>query len=409
MAATDAGRVVVTGLGVISSIGTGATAFQAALRSGRCGAGPVRTFDTTGYAHAVGCELPDVDVGRWLERLDPATLGPATRLSVAAARMAADHAGLTGAQVRARRGLVAIGTTDGESRDLDDLTGQEVAGGPAALDPATAARVNASRLSTAVVREFGLTDVEAVTIATACAAGNYAIGYGLDAIRAGDADLAFCGGADAMCRKTFTGFYRLGAMARERCRPFDRDRDGMLVGEGAGVLLLESLASARARGAHIHAEVLGYGLNCDADHPVAPARDSVARCMRLALRDAGVAPADVDLISAHGTATPANDIAEAGAVRDVFGDRPPPTVSMKSMLGHTLGAASALAAIGCVLAITGGFIPPTINHAETDPQCPVDCVPNTARDAVLRVVQNNALAFGGNNAVVVLGRYSDRR
>jgi 3-oxoacyl-[acyl-carrier-protein] synthase II len=408
MDTTDAGRVVVTGVGVISSIGTGAAAFGSALRAGRCGAVPVRAFDTTGYAHAVGCELPGIDLGRWIQRLDPAAPGPATRLSVAAARMAAGDAGLTGDGVRTRRVVIAIGTTDGESRDLDELTGQEVAGGPGAMDPAIAGRVNASRLSTAVAWEFGLTDVEAVTIPTACAAGNYAIGYGFDAIRAGEADLAFCGGADAMCRKTFTGFYRLGAMARERCRPFDRDRDGMLVGEGAGVLLLESLASARVRGAHIHAEVLGYGLNCDADHPVAPDRDSVARCIRLALKDAGVEPADVDLISAHGTATVANDVAEAGAIGDVFGERPPPAVSMKSMLGHTLGAASALAAIGCVLAISGGFIPPTINHTGTDPLCPVDCVPNTARDADLRVVQNNALAFGGNNAVVVLGRYGDR-
>ena len=170
------------------------------------------------------------------------------------------------------------------------------------------------------------------------------------------------------------------------------------------MLVLEPLERPRARGARIYAEVLGYGLNCDAGHPVAPDRGSVGRCMRLALDDAGVAPEDVDLISAHGTGTKANDVTEAGAIRDVFGRTPPRTVSVKSMLGHTMGAASALAAIACSLAIAEGFIPPTINHTATDPECGIDCVPNESVPATLNVVQNNALAFGGNNSVVLFGR-----
>lgn len=190
------------------------------------------------------------------------------------------------------------------------------------------------------------------------------------------------------------------------CQPFDRDRKGILTGEGAGILLLESLESALARGARIHAEVLGYGLNCDADHPVAPNEDSLARCVRLAHRSAGIRPEDVDLISAHGTGTRANDVTETRAVRQVFGQRTPRMVWIKSMIGHTMGAASALSAIACALAIQEGFIPPTINHVETDPECDIDCVPNHAIDAELNIVQNNALAFGGNNAVLVLGRYS---
>ncbi|WP_203935344.1 beta-ketoacyl-[acyl-carrier-protein] synthase family protein, partial [Virgisporangium ochraceum] len=252
-------------------------------------------------------------------------------------------------------------------------------------------------------QELGLSDVEAVTIPTACAAGNYAIGYGFDAVRSGEVDFALCGGADAMCRKTFAGFYRLGTIAPDLVRPFDADRKGILTGEGAGVLVLESLGSALARGARIYAEVLGYGLNCDAYHQVAPNQTSVARCMELALDNAGVKPQEVDLISAHGTGTRANDVTESRAIREVFGDDAPRTVSLKSMLGHTMGAASALAAIGCALAIGQGFIPPTINHRDTDPECDIDCVPNHAVDADLRVVQNNGLAFGGNNAVVILG------
>ncbi|WP_052192695.1 beta-ketoacyl synthase [Streptomyces sp. CNQ431] len=401
-------RVVITGLGVVTSIGIGVEAFTAGLREGRSGVKPITAFDTTGFAHANGCEVTDFAPERWITRQDPEELGRASQFSVAAARMAVEDAGLTVADVRSRRSLVSVGTTDGESRDLDQLVAASVDGGPGAYDPAVARRVPAGRLSAGIVRELELEDVEAVTIPTACAAGNYAVGYGYDALRSGDVDIALCGGADAACRKTFTGFYRLGTIAPEVCRPFDKDREGILTGEGAGILLMESLDSALARGARIYAEVLGYGLACDALHPVAPDRDSIARTIRLAHRNAGVTPDQVDFVSAHGTGTKANDITEAGAIRQVFGEGSMPrTVSIKSMIGHSMGAASAVAAAACALAITEGFIPPTINHRETDPACGVDCVPNRAVEAELNVVQNNALAFGGNNAVLILGAYRD--
>jgi 3-oxoacyl-[acyl-carrier-protein] synthase II len=401
---TNQRRVVVTGLGVVSSIGLGPERFAAGLRAGRSGVSPITAFDTAGYAHANGCQVNGFEPGEWIHRTPIAGLGRAARFSAAAGRMAVQDAGLAEADLRAARCQISIGTTDGESYDLDRLTAAEVAAGPAALEPGLARRIPAPLLSAAVARELGLADAEVLTVATACSAGNYALGNGLDAIRLGDADFALCGGADAICRKTFTAFYRLGTIAPDCCRPFDANRQGILTGEGAGVLLLESADSARARGARVYAEVLGYGLNCDAYHPVAPNEASVARCMRLALADAGVKPQEVDLISAHGTGTRANDITESQAIRRVFGDRPPRTIALKSMLGHTMGAASALGAIACSLAITHRFIPPTINHTETDPLCPVDCVPNTAVDADLRIVQNNGLAFGGNNAVVLLGK-----
>lgn len=398
-------RVVITGLGVFSSIGTGPAAFTSGLRAGRSGLGPLTAFDTAGYAYAHGCPVPDFEPERWIHRVPTGELGRAAQFSAAAGRMAMTDAGLADTDLRGVRCQVSVGTTDGESHELDRLTEAELAHGPERLDPAAVRRIPATRLSAAVARELGLTDVEAITIGTACSAGNYAIGNGFDAIRTGDAEIALCGGADAVCRKTFTAFYRLGTIAPDCCRPFDSGRQGILTAEGAGVLLLESLDSALARGARIYAEVLGYGLNCDAYHPVAPDRGSVARCMALALRDAGVKVEEVDLISAHGTGTKANDVTETRAIRDVYGEDVPRVISLKSMLGHTMGAASALGAIACSLAITHRFIPPTINHRQTDPECAIDCVPNTAIDADLRVVQNNGLAFGGNNAVVILGKY----
>jgi len=398
-------RVVVTGAGVISSIGTGVGEFAEALRAGRSGVRPISRFDTTGFAHANGCEVTDFDPGKWIRTVDTESLGPAARFATAAARMAVSDAGLDEDALAEQRCLISIGTTDGESQDLDRMVGMSIDGGPQAMDPVLARRISAGRLSTAIARELRLRNAEAATIATACSAGNYAIGNGLDAIRLGEVDFALCGGADAICRKTFTIFYRLRSIAPDCCRPFDRDRMGILTGEGAGVLMLESLDSALARGARIYSEVLGYEMSCDANHPVAPHQPSLARCMELALRDAGVKPEEVDLISAHGTGTKANDLTETRAIRDVYGETVPRVVSMKSMLGHTMGAASAMAAIGCSLAIDRGFIPPTINHVETDPECAIDCVPNVSVPADLRIVQNNGWAFGGNNAVVVLGKY----
>ncbi|WP_042386391.1 beta-ketoacyl-[acyl-carrier-protein] synthase family protein [Streptacidiphilus melanogenes] len=400
--------VVVTGIGAISSIGTGADEFAAALKSGRSGARPLTRIDTTGFLRTNAAEVPDFEPSRWIRNLPLEYTGRAGHFAVAAARQAVEDAGLTEQELAARHVLISIGTTDGESHDLGVLVEQELRGGaPTAMDPVLARRLGSGRLSTAIARELRLRDVEAVTLTTACAAGNYSIGYGLDVIRSGEAEIALCGGADAVCRKTFATFTRLGAITPDVVRPFDVNRQGILTGEGGGVLVLESLESAQARGARIYAEVLGYGLSCDAQHPTAPSREGVARAIELALADAGVKKDEVDYISAHATGTKANDAAEAGAITDVYGDRPPRTVGLKSMLGHSMGAASALAAAACVLSIRDGFIPPTINHGETDPKCPVDCVPNHAVEADVRVVQNNSSAFGGNNAVLILGDHKE--
>ena len=402
-------RVVITGCGVVSSIGTGVDEFKNALRAGHSNVRPISVFDTTGFAHNNGCEVVGFEPERWIHNVDIASIGRASRFSTAAARLAVSDSELDLDVLRGARCVVSVGTTDGESHELDGMVSIEVSGGPESMSPRLARRTSAGRLSTSIARELGLSNVEAGCVATACSAGNYAIGHSFDAIRLGEADFALCGGADAVCRKTFTSFYRLRSIAPDHCRPFDKGRMGILTGEGAGILMLESLDSAIARGAKIYAEVLGYGLSCDAHHPVAPHQGGIARCMELALSNAGVKPAEVDLISAHGTGTKANDMTEAAAIRELFGERLPRVVSMKSMLGHSMGAASALAAIGCSVAITDRFIPPTINHVETDPECAVDCVPNTSVEADLRIVQNNGWAFGGNNSVVMLGRYDGDR
>ncbi|MCP2256518.1 3-oxoacyl-[acyl-carrier-protein] synthase II [Streptoalloteichus tenebrarius] len=399
-------RVVVTGCGVVCPTALGVEEFARALREGREGARPISLFDTTGFAHSHGCEVTGFDPRRWLRELPSDRVGRASQFAAAAGRMAVEDAGLDLDALRALRGVVAVGTTDGGSHELDQAVEMEIARGPSGMDPALVRRIPAGALSVSVARELRLSRVDAVTLGTACAAGNYAIGAGLDALRSGEVDFALCGGADALCRRNFTGFYRLGLVAPRHCQPFDANRRGILTGEGAAVLVLETAESAARRGARVHAEVLGLGLSCDARHPIAPDEEGIARCMRLALKDAGITPGMVDAISAHGTGTRANDVTESRAIHEVFGPRPPRTIGLKAMLGHTMGAATALGAVACALAISRGFLPPTINHVETDPECALDCVPNRAVPADVRIMQNNGLAFGGNNAVVIFGRHA---
>ena len=398
-------RVVITGLGVVSSIGTGRRAFSDSLRAGVNGISKLRASNVLGFPVDQGGEVHDFDPLRWSRRLDPASIGRSSQFAIAAARLAIEDAGVDPARLSEGRCCVSLGTTDGESQAVDYLVQQMLERGIEHLDPRDVRKVAADRLSSSVAQEFGLSG-EAITISTACSAGNYAIGNAFDILRAGDADFALCGGAESIARKSLAGFYRLGAIAPALCRPFDANREGIIPGEGGGVLLLETLEGARARGAHIYAEIRGYGLSCDAKHATTPDQASIVNCMRRSHANAGVSPADIDYVCAHGTGTKVNDALEASAVLEVFGDRPPPMSSIKSMIGHTMGAASALGAVGCALFIDEGFIPPTINFETPDPDCAIDCVPNQARPAKLQVVQNNGFAFGGNNAIVILSALS---
>jgi len=396
-------RVVITGLGAVTSVGLSASAFCEALRNGSNGISKIEAFDTTGFPCNQAGEVKGFEPGQWVKELDAETLGRSSQFAVAAAWMAIDDAGVDPHLLSREQCGVSIGTTEGESQVEYRLVQQWVNAGPERLDAKIVRQTPADRLSVSVAREFHLHG-EAVTISTACAAGNYAIGHAYDLIKTGEVDFMLCGGVDSLSRSALAGFYRVGAIAPLACQPFDAHRRGIITGEGAGLLLLESLESATCRGARIYAEILGYGVNCDAHHMTAPEPYSIANCMRLAHAHAGIGPADVDYICAHGTGTQLNDLMEATAIREVFGNSPPPTSAIKSMIGHTMGAASALASVACALALHHGFIPPTINIQTPDPECGLDCVPNQARPAELHVVQNDSFAFGGNNAIAIFGR-----
>lgn len=403
-AAVARGRdpIVVTGLGVVTPLGSGRAEVWEGLVAGASGVRPVESFDTSGYRVHLGAEVPDFVPEHHVQSLDPARMGRASQLAIAAARMAVRDAGDPLASISPRRCAVAMGTTSGEPREIEGFDDCYVAGEMGQLDPAFIERYPCSVIAGHVASELGLAGPNTM-IPAACAAGSYAIAHAWDTLRAGRADLVLAGGADCFSRITYTGFARLGAIAPEVCQPFDRERKGMIPGEGAAVLVLERASSARARGARSYAEVVGYGLSCDAHHMTAahPEGDGAARAMTRALQMSGLDADDVDYISAHGTGTPTNDRLEARAVERVFGARRVPISSIKSMIGHTMGAASAIESAVCALAVTEDRVPPTINFTAPDPDCDLDCVPNEARRTPVRVAMNNAYAFGGANASVL--------
>jgi 3-oxoacyl-[acyl-carrier-protein] synthase II len=397
-------RVVITGLGPVSSIGIGVDDFAAGLRAGRSGIAPISSFDVTGFPHFMAGEVADFDAKALVRSVEPDHWGRSSLFAAAAARLAVADAGIDPAVLAASRAGSSIGTTSGESQVVEAVTAGWVRGGFPSLSGELVRQLPAARLAVAVNRELDLTG-EALTLSTACSASNHALGYAYDQVATGDADYMVAGGADSVCRWLHAGFSRLGALTASACSPFDRDRSGILTGEGGAALFLEPLDGALARGARIYAEVLGYGLSCDAENPVAPDPDPLADCMRLAHANAGVEPSDVDYICAHGTGAPADDAVEYAAVRRVFGDRPPPISSIKSMLGHTMGAAAGFGAIASALAIAHGFLPPTATVATPDETMTnIDPVAGTARETPVDVVQNNGFAIGGSTAVTVLGR-----
>jgi 3-oxoacyl-[acyl-carrier-protein] synthase II len=400
-------RVAVTGLGLVTPVGIGREEVWQGLLDGRSGFAPIESFDSSRFPVHLGAEVRGFRPEPWLRTLDPGQLGRASQLAAAAARMALADAGLdSGASAwDAARAGVAMGTTSGEPREIERFDDRYLAGGLDGLGPELIGLYPCHMIAVHVAREVGFAG-SVTMIPTACAAGNYAIAHAFDLLRAGRADVMLAGGADAFSRITYAGFSRLGAIAPERCQPFDRNRKGMIPGEGAGVLVLEPLERALARGARVYAEVAGYGLSCDAHHMTAahPEGDGAARAMQRALADAGISPADVSYISAHGTGTPTNDRLETLAVQRVFGAAAAktPMSSIKSMIGHTMGAASAIEAAVCSLAVATGRIPPTMNLEEPDGD--LDYVPNHAREHDVRVAMNNAYAFGGNNASVIFQR-----
>lgn len=398
-------RIAVTGIGAVTPVGEGRQRMWQALLAGESGIGTVESFDTAAYSVHLGGEVRGFDASRHLRSLDPERLGRASQMACAAARMALEDAGLE-AEPSGDPGRcgVAMGTTSGEPVEVERFNDSYVAERLDQVDRRFIALYPCHTIAASVAAEVGFAGANAM-LPTACAAGNYAVAHACDLLRSGRADVMLAGGADSFSRITYTGFARLGAIAPERCQPFDLERKGMIPGEGAAVLVLEPLALARRRGATVYAEVAGYGLSCDAHHMTGahPEGDGARRAMEQALAESGLEASDVDYVSAHGTGTPTNDRLETIAFHRVFGDqaRRVPVSSIKSMLGHTMGAASAIEAAVCSLAVFEGRIPPTINFEQPDPDCDLDVVPNQARELPVRVAMNNAYAFGGNNASVI--------
>jgi 3-oxoacyl-[acyl-carrier-protein] synthase II len=400
-------RIVVTGLGVVTSIGIGREQFWKELLAGRSGVGPVAAFDTSDFPVHLGAEVKNFEPERYVFNRASARIGRASQFAIAAARLAVLDAGLPIVDSEACEIGIVIGTTSGEPRVIERFDDHYVAGDLEKIGHNFISTYPCSVLSTNVACELGLGG-EVVTIPTACAAGNHAIAYAFDALRSGKAQVMLAGGADSFSRITYTGFARLGAIAPQLCQPFDLNRKGMIPGEGAAFLVLERLEHAQVRSARLYAEVAGYGLSCDANHMTAahPQAQGGARAIEIALKSAEVDPRHVDYISAHGTGTPTNDRLETIAIKRVFGDyaHRVPISSIKSMLGHTMGAASAIESVACVLAIADGCIPPTINLLNADPECDLDFVPLVSRSCKVDVALNNAYAFGGNNSSVVFAR-----
>ena len=399
-------RVVVTGIGVISSIGIGKDAFWSALLAGKSGISAVASFDTKEYPTHLGAEVKNFMPEEFIPKERIEKLGRGSQLAVSAAKLAVKDAGLDLGSLDPDKIGVAIGTTMGESRILEYIDQICVKEGDEAIDPDLIPRLTANVLSANIAIDLNLKGPN-LLVSTACAAGNYAIGFAFDQINKGGADIMLAGGADGFSRIAFTGFNRLLAIAPQICQPFDKNRKGMMVGEGSGVVVLETLEHALKRKAGIFAEILGYGLSCDAHHMTAPHAPGIAKAMDKALKECGLAPEDVDYISAHGTGTPANDKEECLAIKEVFKEHSKklPVSSIKSMLGHTMGAASAIEAIACCLAVKHDAVPPTINFQTPDPDCDIDCVPNASRNCIVNIALNNASAFGGNNACLVLKKF----
>lgn len=400
-------RVVITGVGLVTAIGTGREAFWTALLAGKSGIGPVTSFDTSPLPSHIGAEIRGFDPTKYVTRQPAENLGRASQLAVAAARLALEDAKLELPANRYRAG-VSMGTTSGEPLFVEAYNNARQAVGLEAVPADILPKYPCSVIPDNMAIEFEMRG-PCLMFPTACAAGNYAVGFGADLIRSGRAEVMLAGGADAFSRITYWGFSRLGAIASQTCRPFDRHRDGMVPGEGAAVLVLELLDAAVQRGATIYAEVMGYGLSCDAHHMTAahPEGDGAMRAMKQAIRDSEVRLEDVEYISAHGTGTPANDRVETVAVNKLLGERARkvPMSSIKSMLGHTMGAASAIEAAACALALHTGWIPPTMNFREPDEDSDLDHVPQQARKTDPKLILNNAYAFGGHNASLCLRRW----
>ncbi len=408
-------RVVVTGLGAITPIGIGKQEFWQALLEGKSGVAKITRFDPTDYATKIAGEVKNFDATQYIDKKEAKRMDRFTQFAIAAAKMASEDAGLDLATEDLQRIGTVIGTGIGGIDTLNDQYKVLFDKGPNRISPFFVPMMIANMAAGQVSIALGLQGPCSCVI-TACATGTNSIGDAFRIIQRGDADVMLAGGTEAaVSPAAMAGFCAMKAMStnneepEKASRPFDKKRDGFVMGEGAGVVVLESLEHALARGATIYAEVGGYGSNADAYHITAPAPEGVqaARCMELAIKDAGMQPVDVNYINAHGTSTPLNDKNETLAIKSLFGDHASKLAvsSIKSMTGHLLGASGGVEFIASVLTVLNDMIPPTINYEDPDPELDLDYVPNTARKQVVNVAISNNFGFGGHNATLLVKKY----
>lgn len=400
-------RVFITGAGVVSSIGLGRTEFFNALEAGKSGISKVEAFDETAQAlgRLYAGEVKGFNPRDHLTAAETRRMGRCSQLAVAAARMAVSDAQISPELLKGGRTAVVVGTTMGEASILENLDHAWIERGARGVKRALIPKYGSTLLPIHIARAVGAEGM-VLTLPAACAAGNYAIGFASDLIRSGRADVVLAGASEVLQELEFSGFVRLAAMAPDKCQPFDLNRQGLLLGEGAGLLVLESEAHAKKRNARLLAEVGGVGITCDAYHITRPHPDAQGsiEAMKQAIARTGINANDVDFVNAHGTGTRANDQAESKVMNDVFGSRRVPISSMKSTIGHCMGAASALEAVGCLLTIEKGIYPPTMGYETPDPECNIEVVANELRHGKSDIVLNNSLAFGGYNAVACFAK-----
>lgn len=406
-------RVVITGVGAVTPIGIGRDAYWDALAEGRSGITPISLYDTTDYAVKIAAEVKNLDVEKWFDKKEARRTDRVLHFAIAAAEMAVADAGLDLSKEDPEKVGVYVGSGEGGISTTNENYGILRDKGPSRVSPFFIPMMLPNMPAAYVAMRLNAKGPNMAVI-TACSSATHCMGEALHAIRREDADIIFTGGAEAAITGiAMSGFTVMKALSKrnddpERAsRPFERDRDGFVMGEGSGILVFEELEHARARGAHIYAEVVGYGNTCDAHHITAPSPDGegLGRAMKIAMKGAGWSTDQVDLYNAHGTSTPMNDLTESAAIRGVFGDLADelPVHSTKSMIGHCLGAAGALETIASLLAIERGTIHPTINYDTPDPECSVNVIAETTTRDVSRVLVGNA-GFGGHNGVLAIER-----
>ncbi len=410
-------RVVVTGLGILCPVGIGLEESWNSIVQGKSGIGPVTKVDCDGYPSRIAGEVTGFNPADFMPEKLVKRVDPFVQMGIAASRMAIEDAGLDMSEVDATRVGVHTGCGLGGLGSIEFFRDVLVNRGARRVSPFFIPMAIPNMASGQISIMFGAKGPNTV-VCTACAAGTHATGDAYKLIQRGVCDVMICGGTESVITQlALAGFSSLKALSTrndepERAsRPFDKERDGFVIGEGAGILILEELEHALARGANIRAEVVGYGLTGDAFHMTAPPADGEGgvRCMQMALDDAGIKPEDIDYINAHGTSTPMNDSCETAAIKTVFGDHAYkiPVSSTKSMTGHLLGGAGGVEAVFCVKAIEDSIVPPTINYENPDEDCDLDYVPNESRKMELDYVMSNSFGFGGTNAVLIFRKFKD--